>query len=117
MKIRSGFVSNSSSSSFIVALKGDDSLKCFTINDAKTLLKFANRGILCDSLTNAYDEKIETLSKIIKNKDGQILLADDLIQLQHTKIKGLEKSANRMKILCGILSGAVLVELVVILFP
>lgn len=95
----------------------DDSLRCFTIEESKTLLKFAERGLICDSLTQAYEGKVHTLEEIIQNKDGQILLADEVIKSQRDEIIGLNRKIKWFRYGLATTGALCLVETIIILLP
>ena len=104
------------STSFSQASNDSTELKCFTIADAKILLTFARRGKLCDTLSISYEKKIQTLKDIIRNKDSQILLCDEVVREQSTQIDKLNKRNKRNNVLVGILSGISTLELVFLIF-
>ncbi len=85
------------STSFSQELKSD-SLKCFTIPEAKILLSFARRGQYCDTLTIAYEKKIQTLEEITIQKDKTLLLSNGLINSQRNEIKKLRRNSNILKL-------------------
>ena len=95
----------------------EDSVKCFSIEDAKTLLIYAERGYLCDSLTSAYDNKIETLEQIIQNKDRQILLANEVIQSQRIEIDKLNRKIKWFRYGCAGLGAIAFVETLILILP
>lgn len=73
----------------------DDTL-CFGIDEAKNLLKHAEKGYICDSLITKYVEKDSLRQEIIKEKDGQLKLSENLVnalnndlQVANKKIKWL----------------------------
>lgn len=87
----------------------EDSLRCFTVEESKTLLKYAEKGYLCDSLMTLYDGKIETLEQIIGKKDQEILLSAQLIQSQLNEIDKYIRREKWFKLGLGVLSGALIV--------
>ena len=91
------------------SLYAQDSLKCFSYSEAKILLKFASKGVYCDSLITAYDGKIETLEDIISKKDQEILLSAELIQSQLNEIDKYVRREKWLKLGLGVLSGALIV--------
>jgi len=99
------------------SLTEQDSLRYFTIDESKTLLKFANRGLICDSLTQAYDNKIETLEQIIQNKDNQILLANEIIQSQRIEIDRLNRKIKWFKYGCAGFGAIAFVETLILILP
>ena len=68
-----------------------DSSKCFTIEEARTLLRYAEKGYLCDSLTLSYEKEIEILYKVIEENNDQLSIADTYIRVQSTEIDKLRK--------------------------
>ena len=86
-----------------------DSIKCFSIEEARQLLFFANRGLVLDSLVLLYDGKIETLNQIIGKKDQEILLSAQLIQSQLNQIDKYKRREKFFKLGIGALSGALIV--------
>jgi hypothetical protein len=60
------------------------------INEAKNLLKWAEKGYLCDSLISIEHDKNQLLREAIGIKDNQIGLSGDLIAQQIITIKRLK---------------------------
>jgi hypothetical protein len=85
MKIRNGFVSNSSSSSFIVAVKGENSVVTIPIT-----VDLANYGISI--------ETEEELLDFLKEKHGfatkEEILADEYVSEDYKKMSKLIKSGK-----------------------
>ena len=94
-----------------------DSLKCFSIKEAKILLKYAERGYLCDSLSVKYEEKIETFESIVSVKDSELLLVERLVEAQMMEIKRKDRELKWLKIAVIGLSSAVILELLIIITP
>jgi len=94
-----------------------DTIKCFSILDAKTLLKYAERGYLCDSLSIKYEEQIETFKDIVSVKDSELLLVERLIQSQAIEIKRKHKEIRWLKIAVIGLSSVAILELLIIITP
>jgi len=88
-----------------------DSL-CFTTEDAKTLLKFAKRGVLCDSLSLAYQGKISTLEDIIGVKNSELLLCEDIIVALKSENDKYRRREVWFKLGLGALGGALVVFII-----
>jgi len=78
---------------------------CVTIDDYKTILKFANRGIYTDSLITVYDNSINNLETIVQGKDSQLQITSTIINGQAVKIK-------RLKLLSWGLGSGLLISIV-----
>jgi 3-phosphoglycerate kinase len=87
MKIRNGFVSNSSSSSFIVAVKGENSVVTIPIT-----VDLANYGISI--------ETEEELLDFLKEKHGfatkEEILADEYVSEDYKKMSKLIKQVQQL---------------------
>jgi hypothetical protein len=79
-----------------------DSIKCFTIQEAKTLLKFAEKGYLCDSLTKKYDKALQDFENILIEKNEQLQISEIYINSLTNEIK---KHRRRNKILISVCGG------------
>lgn len=79
-----------------------DSLKCFTINEAKILLTYAEKGIFADSLIKVYDERIKILQEKDTKKDEALRIADEVIRSQQTELERLRRQIKFFKIGIGI---------------
>jgi hypothetical protein len=73
-----------------------DSIKCFTIQEAKTLLKFAEKGYLCDSLTEKYDKAIQDFENILIEKNDQLEISEKYI---YSLTNEIEKERKKKKVL------------------
>ena len=78
---------------------------CFTLNEAKTLLRSTEKYYLCDSLNRVYDTTIQNLEKITSLKDDQLQITQTIINGQAVKIK-------RNKILSFTFGSAFLISIV-----
>lgn len=114
--ILSSLTAFSTASSSVHIKQQDDSLKCFTIEQSKTLLKYAEKGYMCDSLSKTYEKQIEALEGAIAIKDEQIALAGKMIQSQQNDISDLEKKVKIRTILLSCASGVATFQLLYILF-
>ena len=92
-----------------------DSVKCFSIKDAKTLLKYAERGYFCDSLTVQYEEKVKTYKTVVSVKDEELLLSQRLIEAQMMQINKQSKQIKFFKMAVISLGAVCLIELILIL--
>ena len=63
------------------------------LNEAKNLLKFAEKGYLCDSLIKVEHDKNHLLREAIEVKDSQLKLSGDFITSQTVKIRRLRIGA------------------------
>lgn len=88
---------------------------CYKLNDAKTLLKFAERGYLCDSLIIAYDSTITIQEEIILRKDQQLTTIEQLVNAQRYELQRLERNQKLWKIVAIGLSSALLFETILLL--
>ena len=79
---------------------------CFELDNAKNLLKYAEKGYFCDSIINQYEAKDSIYKEVIKAKDVQLNAAAGVITEQAVKIK-------RLRITVGALSGLSLLLLLV----
>lgn len=84
-------ISTNSIASSRTSLNPQDSLRCFNENDAKTLLAFAKKGLILDSLTKTYDSAIINLEEIIIEKNDQLQIAEALVNSQRSEIKTLKR--------------------------
>ena len=73
------------------------------------LLRYAEKGYLCDSLIVAYDQKIETYSQIVEKKDSEILLSQNLIESLLVEVDKYARQIKWYKLGLGVLSGALIV--------
>ena len=90
---------------------------CFSIEDAKTIYKLANKGRWCDSLSINYEIQIEGLSEIVERKNSQLALAGELIAKQsimiadlNAKLSESERKRLNLKRGCIALLGVIGVE-------
>lgn len=102
-------IPSNSIASLTTSLTPSDSVKCFPIDKAKTLLIYANKGLLLDSLTALYENEIQTLDAIIDQKDSQLALAQGLIESQSNKIIQLEKREKWLWVGLGVSALAILI--------
>ncbi len=87
---------------------------CFTLEQAKQLLRDAEAGLVCDSLLENRALKIIGLYDIIGAKDDQIVLSGEVIQKQSNKLKKSDKKINRLRVLGFGLGFVVLLEALII---
>ena len=98
-----------------LATEPEDTL-CFELSEAKNLLKYAEKGYFCDTLTFHYEKKDSILRKAIDLKDEEIQLAERLIQAQIVEIDRLKRKIKWFKIGCISLgSGFIVASIVAIL--
>ena len=92
--------------------ESDDTI-CYSIEESKTLLKFAERGYYSDTLIKYYDNEVQTLEEIISSKNNQILLAESTIYGLNNKVDKIEKEK---KLWMGLSAASLLGLLFMILF-
>jgi len=88
---------------------------CFTIDQAKQLLKDAETGLACDSLIENRALKIVELYSIISAKDEQIRLGGDVIQRQANQLKKSKKKIKNLTFIGWALGGVAAIEAVFLL--
>jgi len=93
---------------------GTDSI-CFTVDQSKTLLKFARRGEICDTLITAYEKKTKSLESVVYLQDEELQLSSRLITSQMMQIKTLNRKVQNFKILSISLGVVATLELIYIL--
>ena len=69
------------------SLREQDSLHCFNEIEAKTLLSYAEKGLILDSIIITYDKAIISLEEILQNKNDQLQISEQLINSQRNEIK------------------------------
>ena len=79
------------------------------MEESKILLKYAEKGYICDSLIIVYDKKIETFEQIVSKKNSEILLSQKLIESQLNEIDKHVRREKWLKLGLGVLSGALIV--------
>ena len=90
------------------SLYAQDSLT-FSFDEAKTLLKYAEKGYLCDSLVVAYEEKIENFEQIVAIKNDEIEMSGRLIESLLVETDKLRRQVKWLKLGCGVLTGGLIV--------
>ena len=106
-------ITNSLTASTLNFSTPSDSVKCFSIDEAKMLLLYANRGLKLDTITALYEQEIKTLDAIIEEKDKQLLLSEGLIRTQSNQI---EKYKRREKWFIVGISASTLAALFIAIF-
>lgn len=86
-----------------------DSTKCFSIEQARQLLFFANRGLVLDSLVVAYEGKIEALGDLVGKKNEEIILSGQIIDALVKDVDRYKRREIWFKLGLGALSGALIV--------
>jgi len=86
---------------------------CYELKDAKVLLKYAERGYICDSLIIEYDNQIKNLSEIIQTKDEQLVLCE---QASNQLRNEIEKTHREKKFWMGATVVSTLTAVFFILF-
>lgn len=71
----------------------DDTI-CYSLEESKTLLKFAERGYYSDTLINYYDNEVQTLEEIISSKNNQILSLEGVVYKLDNEV-GKQKREKR----------------------
>lgn len=94
---------------------GSDSI-CFTIDESKTLLKFARRGEMCDTLITAYEKKIKSIENVLYLQNEELQLSGKLITSQMMQIKKQSRKIQGLKILSISLGSILALETFYILF-
>jgi len=75
---------------------------CFPINEAKNLLKFAEKGYLCDSIIQYKDEQDSILRSTLEIKDKQITVSTHIINGQIVKIRRLRLVSGSLGVGLGL---------------
>ena len=91
----------------------NDSLT-FSIEQAKQLLKDANKGVVCDSLLNNRAEKLIEKANIIEAKDEQVTLRGQVIQKQKNQIEKANKKAKRLKVFSWVFGSVAAAEALIL---
>lgn len=89
-----------------------DSVKCFQIDEAKVLLKFANKGLKCDSLLLLKEKETNAQADIIRAKDEQLEISTNLITKQKTRLDKADRKIKRNRVYALALGGAALFEFI-----
>ena len=79
-----------------------DSSKCFTIEQAKLLLSYAEKGYICDSLISTYDKAIQDFENILIEKQEQLQISEMYINSLTNEI---DKHRRRNKLLISVCGG------------
>lgn len=95
------------------SLEESNDTLCYELKDAKVLLKYAERGYLCDSLITQYDNQVKNLSEIIKTKDEQLGLCE---QASNQLRNEIEKTHRERKFWMGATVVSTLTAVFFILF-
>ena len=72
-----------------------DSVKCFTYEQARQIIKDLKKGQICDSISELRGLQIVNFNKIIQNKDQEISIKDSQILDKKTE---LDKANLKLKV-------------------
>jgi len=74
---------------------------CFEINEARNILKFAEKGYFCDSIIQYKNEQDSILRETIQIKDRQLSVSINIIDGQNLKIRRLKTLSGGVRYCVG----------------
>jgi len=66
-----------------------DSVKCFTYEQSRQIIKDLKKGQICDSISQIQSLQIVNFTQIVENKNQEITIKDSQIFDKEKKINGL----------------------------
>lgn len=92
---------------------GSSDTLCYEIEEARLLMKWANRGFYCDTLITEYENQREDFIQIIQKKNEQLELSESLIYKLRNEV---ESERKEKRLWMGISVAGMLSTLFLLLF-